>query len=223
VLVLVVAIVASQALAVFAPARGGGRTAVAIVVTVGAEAVVLAGLYVFGRPVARRAGGWRAAIGLDWVRRRDWVPWLIGVALSFAGRIGVGVLFLVLTDGRANREAQNIHVSAPTAAQIAFLVVLAVVIAPIVEEVTFRGLLLRTFMRRMRFWPAAVLSTAVFAGFHTYEVSTVGGALALAASVATLGLTNCYLVRITGRLAPGMLVHASFNLVATVFVVVQAS
>jgi membrane protease YdiL (CAAX protease family) len=223
VVVLILTIVVSQLLAALAPAGGGGRTVFAIVVTLGAEAVALAGLYLFGQPVARRAGGWRVAIGIDWVRRRDWLPWLIGVALSLAGRIGVGVLFLVLTDGRANREAQNIHVSAPTAAQIAFLLGLAVMIAPIIEEIMFRGLLLRTFMRRMSFWPAAVLSTSVFAVFHTYEVSTVGGALALAASVATLGMTNCYLVRITGRLAPGMLVHASFNLVATVFVILQAS
>ncbi len=216
-------IIVGQILAGRAPARGGGRTVMAIALNLGAEAVVLTGLYFFGRPVAGRAGGWRAAIGLDWVRRQDWVPWLIGVALSFAGRIGVGVLFLVLTNGRANREAQNLHVTAPTAAQIAFLLLLAVVIAPVVEEITFRGLLLRTFMRRMSFWPAALLSTTVFALFHTYEVSTVAGALALAGGVATLGMTNCYLVRITGRLAPGMLVHAAFNLVATVVVVVQAS
>lgn len=223
VLVFVATIAVGQVLGALAPARGGGRTAVAIAVTLAAEGVVLAGLYLFGRPVARRAGGWRPAIGLDWLRRQDWLPWLIGVALSLAGRIGVGVLFLVLTNGRANREAQNLHVSSPTVAQVVFLLALAVVIAPVVEEIAFRGLLLRTFMRRMSFWPAALLSSAVFAVFHTYEVSTVAGALALAASVATLGMTNCYLVRITGRLAPGMLVHASFNLVATVFVVLQAS
>jgi membrane protease YdiL (CAAX protease family) len=223
VLVFLATITVGQLLAAVAPAGGGGRTALAIAVNLGAEAVVLTGLYLCGRPVARRAGGWRAAIGLDRVRGRDWLPWLIGVALCFAGRIGVGVLFLVLTDGRANREAQNIHVTSPTAAQIALLIAVAVVIAPIVEEIAFRGLLLRTFMRRMPFWPAALLSTAVFALFHTYEVSTFAGAAALAASVATLGMTNCYLVRITGRLAPGMLVHASFNLVATVVVVLQAS
>jgi membrane protease YdiL (CAAX protease family) len=223
VVVFLATIVVGQLLAALAPASGGGRTALGIVLTLGAEAVVLAGLYLFGRPVARRAGGWRAAIGLDWVRTGDWLPWLIGVGLSLAGRIGVGVLSLVLTNGRANREAQNIHVTSPTAAQVLFLGLLAVVIAPVVEEIAFRGLLLRTFMRRMSFWPAALLSTAVFAVFHTYEVSTLEGALALAAGVATLGMTNCYLVRITGRLAPGMLLHATFNLVATVFVVLQAS
>jgi membrane protease YdiL (CAAX protease family) len=222
VLVFLGTIIAGQWLATVAPAAGTGRTVLAIEVNLGAEAVVLGGLYLFGRPVAARSGGWRAAIGLDVLRRGDWVPWLIGLALSLAGRIGVGVLFLVLTNGRANRQAQNIHLSSPTAAQIAFLFVLAVVIAPVIEEIAFRGLLLRTFMRRMSFWPAALLSTAIFALFHTYEVSTFAGAAALAASVATLGMTNCYLVRITGRLAPGMLVHATFNLAATVLVVLQA-
>jgi membrane protease YdiL (CAAX protease family) len=46
-----------------------------------------------------------------------------------------------------------------------------------------------------------------------YEVHTALGAVTLAASVGVLGLGNCYLVRITGRLTPGIMVHASFNAV----------
>jgi hypothetical protein len=47
----------------------------------------------------------------------------------------------------------------------------------------FRGLMLRTFMRAMRFWPAAILSSLVFALLHTYEVSTLAGAVTLAGVV----------------------------------------
>ena len=94
--------------------------------------------------------------------------------------------------------------------------------APFIEELVFRGLLLRTFMRRMPFWPAAVLSTLIFAALHTYEVSTLVGALTLAASVGCLGLVNCWLNRRTDSLAPGMMVHASFNLLAVIVLVAQA-
>ncbi len=78
-------------------------------------------------------------------------------------------------------------------------------------------------MRRLSFWPAALASTFIFAAFHTYEVNTLAGALTLAAVVATLGLTNCVLVRLTDRLVPGMLVHAMLNAVATAVVIYQAS
>jgi hypothetical protein len=42
-------------------------------------------------------------------------------------------------------------------------------------------------------------------------VSTLTGAITLAAVVGSLGLTNCVLNRFTDRLVPGMIVHATFN------------
>jgi uncharacterized protein len=73
-------------------------------------------------------------------------------------------------------------------------------------------------MRRLGFWSSAVLSTVLFAGLHAPQVDTLGGALTLTASVAVLGLCNCYLVRITGRLTPGIMVHAAYNAVAVALV-----
>ena len=77
-------------------------------------------------------------------------------------------------------------------------------------------------MRRWSFWPSAVLSTLIFAGLHTYEVGTLVGALTLAAAVGTLGITNCWLNRRTNSLIPGMVVHASFNLLAVIVLIAQA-
>jgi membrane protease YdiL (CAAX protease family) len=71
--------------------------------------------------------------------------------------------------------------------------------------------MLRTLMRRWGFWPAALASSAIFALFHTYEVSTLAGAITLAGVVFTLGLTNCLLVRWSGRLAAGIMNHMIFN------------
>ena len=58
---------------------------------------------------------------------------------------------------------------------------------------------------------------------HTYEVSTLLGAVTLAASVACLGMTNCWLNRRTDSLAAGMIVHALFNLLAVIVLVAQAN
>jgi membrane protease YdiL (CAAX protease family) len=77
-------------------------------------------------------------------------------------------------------------------------------------------------MRRMSFWPAALLSTLLFALFHVYEVHTLLGAVTLACSVAVLGLGNCFLVRITGRLTPGIMLHGTYNGLSLTVLVITA-
>jgi membrane protease YdiL (CAAX protease family) len=53
-----------------------------------------------------------------------------------------------------------------TAWQTALTIVALVLLAPLGEELLFRGLLLRALVRRMPFWPAAVLSAVLFALCH---------------------------------------------------------
>lgn len=48
--------------------------------------------------------------------------------------------------------------------------VLGIIIMPILEEVFFRSFLLRTFLNKMKLWPAILISSAIFATAHfTYE------------------------------------------------------
>jgi uncharacterized protein len=204
-------IVGSGFVAQALPRDGGGRTWGEAVLSIGLELVLLAVLFAFGRPLAARGGGWRTALGLDRVRRSDWLPWITGFGFAYLGRTVVGVVAMVLTGGTALREASNVSGGDGSVVSIVVLVVVAVVLAPVAEELMFRGLILRTFMHRLGFWPAAVLSTLLFGGFHMYEVGTLAGAITLACSVGVLGLVNCYLVRITGRLTPGIMVHATYN------------
>jgi membrane protease YdiL (CAAX protease family) len=221
---MVALIVGSELIAAHAlPARGAGRTVAAVALTLGGELVLIAVLLAFGRAVAARNGGWRSAFGLDRVRGSDWLPWITGLGFVYLGRTAVGLVADVLSDGRATAESSNLHLSSPGTVEIVVLALTAVVLAPVAEELMFRGLLLRTFLRRFSFWPSALLSTVLFGLFHVYEVSTVLGAVTLACSVAVLGLGNCYLVRITGRLTPGIMVHASFNALALAVAVVQAT
>ncbi|WP_138758392.1 CPBP family intramembrane glutamic endopeptidase [Modestobacter altitudinis] len=200
------------------PDRGTGRTIGVAALSIGLELVLLAVLVAFGRPLAARGGGWRQTLGLDRVRRSDWLPWITGVGFAYLGRTVVSVIALALTGGRALAEASNLTGGDGSVVSIVVLVVVAVVLAPIAEELMFRGLLLRSFMHRMSFWPAAGLSTFLFGAFHVYEVDTVAGAVTLACSVGVLGLVNCHLVRITGRLTPGIMVHATCNALAVAVV-----
>ena len=219
---LVALIVAGLILtATITPSGGASRAVFAVVADVGVEGLLALSVWTAGRRVAEANGGWGVAFGL---RRPRWgdLGWAAaGIAITFLARGIVVAVANAASHGRAAREAENLQVHSVTPATVVLLVVVVGLAAPVIEELVFRGLLLRTFMRRLSFWPAAVLSTLIFAGLHTYEVGTLVGAVTLAAAVATLGLTNCWLNRRSNSLVPGMFVHASFNLLAVVVLVVQ--
>lgn len=80
-----------------------------------------------------------------------------------------------------------------------------VVFAPICEEIAFRGLLYATLRRRLAFFPAAIISTSIFALAHGY--SLVGFI-----SVFWSGFLWAWIYERTGSLIPGMVAHAMNNL-----------
>jgi len=84
------------------------------------------------------------------------------------------------------------------------------------EEIAFRGLMLRAMMRRLGYWPAAGLSSLVFALLHAPAVPDLQSAIVLVLVIYVFGLLQCQLVRRRVRLAPAAGVHASINLVTLV-------
>jgi membrane protease YdiL (CAAX protease family) len=80
----------------------------------------------------------------------------------------------------------------------------AVVGAPVVEEIIFRGLLFAGLFSRWGFWPGALGSSIVFASVHGYELE---GSI----SVLTTGIFLCWLYARTGRLWAPMLAHGILN------------
>ncbi|OLD38982.1 MAG: hypothetical protein AUI21_06625 [Nitrospirae bacterium 13_1_40CM_2_62_10] len=80
-----------------------------------------------------------------------------------------------------------------------------VVMAPVFEEMVFRGLLFATLRRRFGWIGSALISTAVFAAAHGY------GALGFA-SVFWTGVLWAWAYEKTGSLLPGMVAHSINNL-----------
>jgi hypothetical protein len=206
-----------------APQHGNGARVFDVVANVLLEGILGVAVYFAGRDVARRNGGWGRAFGLRWPRRKDLLWALAGLGIAFGARIVIAIVAQLLSNGNALKESENIHVKSVSVFTAVLLVVVVVLAAPFVEEIVFRGLLLRTFMRRMTFWPAALLSTAIFGLGHTYEVDSFVGAVTLAAIVGSLGLANCILNRYTDRLAAGMLVHGTFNGLAVLVLLLQTN
>ena len=165
------------------------------------------------RPAAQQSGGVGRALGLG--------PPL----LSDVGRVlGWSVLLLVvqvltvsllvgLVPALREASPDNVgFVRGEPWASVLVLAVLAVVVAPFVEELLFRGVVLRGLMLRAGFWPAAATSSALFGVFHAQGSPAEAALLATATGVFGLGL--CVLVRRTGRLAPAIGVHAVRNALA---------
>jgi uncharacterized protein len=190
-----------------------------IVLNIVLYGALVAVIYFAGRDLAHRYAGWGWAFGLQWPRWIDGAWAVAGIGMTLLGRLVVGVVANELTHGAATRQAQNLGVRTHSTTVYVVLGVLVVLVAPLIEETVFRGLLLRTFMHRLGFWWAAIISSTIFALFHTYEVSTLAGAITLAAVVFVLGITNCLLVRWSGRLAAGMIVHAVFNGLAVLILI----
>lgn len=85
--------------------------------------------------------------------------------------------------------------------------VTAVLVAPWLEEVSVRGLLLEGLWIRFGFWPAAFLSALIWAALHE-----VGGVLILFTG---LGVVLAWVRRRTGSVRVGIVLHTLQNTVAT--------
>ena len=164
-------------------------------------------------------GSWRAAIGLSMPGVRD-VPHVVGwLAVQLAAR---AALLTVLAASVSPRFAigyaeGNVPVMGGRATLLMLLG--AVVVAPVMEEVAFRGVLLRGLMRRMSFWPSALASSAVFALLHLASVTSVFAIPTVLLTVLAFGMLQCLLVRRTGNLGPAIAVHGTLNLVVTALAV----
>ncbi|MGH8928882.1 MAG: lysostaphin resistance A-like protein [Acidimicrobiia bacterium] len=95
--------------------------------------------------------------------------------------------------------------------------VVLVVLAPITEEVMFRGVLLRALTKAGR-RAAMVWSALIFAGFHLFGLSgdVLRGAILTMPTFFVMGLILASVTMKRGRLGPAIFIHSGFNLLAMV-------
>jgi len=109
-----------------------------------AEASIAPIVVAVALPVVQRMGGWRQALGLDPPGRTD-IKTIAGwIGLQFATRLGIAYLLVILVPALRHHTVSNVpplH-GVPMAAVI-LTGISAIVIAPIVEEAAFRGVMLR--------------------------------------------------------------------------------
>jgi len=147
-------------------------------------------------------------------RRVDSYGLSINVAFDgfFCNGVFVGLLTIVLVGlgmiftGGMHIEGIALHGFALIAAPILWLV--AMLLVGLTEEYVFRGYALQSLWRGAGFWPAALITTALFAGAHVAKphenVIDIG-------MIFVLGVLLCVSVRVTGSLWWAVGWHAAFD------------
>ena len=116
--------------------------------------------------------------------------------------VGVGML---ITDGmRVHGVA--LHGAEMITAPVLWL--LAMLLVGVMEEYLFRGYALQSLWRGAGFWPAALITTALFAGDHLEKPHENAIDIGM---IFVLGLLLCISVRITGSLWWAVGWHAAFD------------
>jgi membrane protease YdiL (CAAX protease family) len=153
-----------------------------------------------------------AVLGAPARPRRDvWLGMGVGIALIFAGAATLSVTreLVSLLTGEAPEQPEQI-VACVRGAALAFMAPVVVVVAPIGEEIFFRGFLHKALRRRLPMWGAAILSSILFGLVHVHPV------LIPALFVVGLGLALLY-ERQQSLLAP-VVAHATFNVLGFVMI-----
>lgn len=166
--------------------------------------------------VRRRWGGGRAA-GIGWQFRWSdlgWGPltWLCAIG----SQIALAVIVLLL-DVPISSNVESVDDIQADRAYVVATVITAVIAAPIVEELVFRGVVMRGFLSRIGPWFAVPLQGVLFGIAHVDPVRGVGNVgLAIVLSGVGIALGGAaYLLR---RIGPTVIAHAIFNGVVMVIV-----
>ena len=167
--------------------------------------------------LARRAGSSLAAsLGLQ-LRGGDLVGLVWGVLLQLAVALLITAPVITLFDAENPQQAVgDIGESASSGFEVALFVLAVVAIGPLVEEVLFRGALLRWLLSKMGKAWAILLSAVAFGLVH---ISDPGAAFAVPGLI-VIGIVLAWTtVRREGRIGMAIAIHAGVNLVgALVFV-----
>jgi membrane protease YdiL (CAAX protease family) len=165
----------------------------------------------FARPggaEARVAVGWRAASVRTCVR----------AALQGFGLVAAFVVVGVVLPGPRHGLGPLASAASAGGWARAAWAVLAIGLAPPIEELVFRGVLYAGFARRWSARAAGTISVAMFVILHVAEIAAYVPAWFAIAAVGALALR----ARIaTGSLVPAVALHASYNLGLVLLVYVQ--
>jgi len=145
----------------------------------------------------RYTGLWNLALA--------WAAWLVALA---AGTLVLVILAPLL--GRPRSNAEDLLRIARDPLAVVVLVPTVTLLAPLAEELLFRGALFGWLRARLPWWAAAVISAAIFAGAHLIP--------ALFPTFFVFGLAAAAVYQYTRSTLNTFVMHASQNTLAVLVV-----
>ena len=210
---------------------GIAATMIVIATTGSSESIELADLGL-GAIVVSLVAGWPGFLGwpmfATWFKgqrslSRDFglrvrpvdIGWgILGGVCGLAFSVIAGVLWGVLSDAPGPTNADFLP-TRPSGLTAGLLLALVAVCTPVVEELFFRGLFLRSVGRRLGLPWAVVISSVAFGLLHFQGTGLHG--LFISGVTATYGAAFALLVvRVGGRLGPAIIAHMVVNGVGVV-------
>jgi len=143
------------------------------------------------------------------------------LGLGLLLQIALSLLFLPLTsllfpDGGSAQEVTNAITDLESTPARLAAVLTAVVVAPITEELTFRGVLLKTFQNRGRRF-IMIVTSLMFAAFHMLGLPAdrfLEAAAVVVPTIFLVGLVLAWITLRTGRLGPAIFILSGYDLLA---------
>lgn len=163
-------------------------------------------LILIGAPaVVRRARVSLQTLGIQWLPTwRDIGLACVGIVLYFIASVILTPILSILMPWIDMTQQQDIGISAPQGAEMWLTFALLVVVAPVVEEVVFRGYLYGKLRKRhVSVWVSVLLVSVLFGAAHMQWN--------VAVNVAILSVFMCLGREITGSIWTGIIMHMMKN------------
>jgi len=173
-----------------------------------AQAFFAAGLVVTPF-VVFRIEGIRPAVkrlGLRTFKPLSGIGWMLAAYGIFIAAAGIFSVFF--STEQEQQVLQDIGAEKDTVMLVA-LGILVVGIAPVAEEIFFRGFLFGGLRGKLSFWPAALISGIFFGAIHI-----LGGSWQAVVLLSLFGVLLAFLYERTGSLGPPILMHVLQNAIA---------
>ncbi len=171
--------------------------------------------------LSRAHPGWKGMIGFPtrlWPEIRAGVGFGLVLYPGIAFGIGLVVaLLLSVISGKTVTAPDQVPNDLTTLGNVT-TVVYAIVIAPVHEELFFRGILFRTLRDRYGFGLGAVVSGIAFGAIHYTGQGSLLSNLVLMLTMVFTGFALAYLYERRGNIVAPMVAHATFNAIGLVLI-----
>ncbi len=119
----------------------------------------------------------------------------------------LSLLVLLITQGQPLAENHETLAHPIAKLPLHMQLFLAVLCAPIIEEITYRGILFNALIRRYKLSTSIILSALIFAIIHLDPMVML--------ITIPLSIWTVIMYRRLGSIIPGIILHASWNLIVT--------